>query len=741
MNFKTKDKLVNYVTMGELDKALDALLEIYPCPNKIREAVIAKKLKYETLEDNNNIGVLTTEEYNVGKLRLSKSILELIRKLSKRSSKELLNIRENLIQKYQKRLTQKRDSKIDITPILHYDKNKLNIKKYLKRPKDSLEKDSLISILRNHKHVLLLGEEEIGKTILILKLALQWLQSSINLHLPIILDLSLWEVGKVEFLDWLNDTLRQEYHFSKSQIKQFVSQKSLLLLFDSLDCLDQDERKLSLEKINNYILQNEVEYFLMCSREMEYTEIDIDIIVQVCYIASKDTKLKYEKKESSINIKNKNALIQTNSLSKRIPALKDIFGKPFYRDIAQKIFDNPNEEEDNYVELQNSSDLKTTLIEKFIDKKFKETKNPLGFDKKQTSAYLAWLTSILCKNNKLNSFELATFDDSQVVNALQLRFILNWINIFFNYLLSLLVFGIIIKWGGLVVTYEIEYSFEYTSLEEILDSFINIIKYLLHQPFNNIFFTFTIGAIIASFYAIFSITIGNFFKYDSFKLTTKPNGVYKVDFKKIFYLSLWTDILLHCTLYGILYAISGFIVGGIFYSLPLAVNWGITGLLLGGLIGFSKSIFDKLILRSNYTQIDKPYKRYISELIYNFLFTLVITYLLTLTIAFFYDKLFLFKNLRHWLINSIFISFLLSIINTTFLNHLIVHFCLYIEDKIPLRLVRFLRFAEKLKILKYESGKWSFRSKELQDHFFELSNNNINQRKDNLVDKSITYIL
>lgn len=121
--------------------------------------------------------------------------------------------------------------------------------------------------------LLILGEPGSGKTTLLLELTqdlLERAETQPTYRLPIVFNLSSWAKDKLQFEDWLIEELNVKYQVAKNVAKQWVTEKSLLLLLDGLDEVSDSVRNECVDEINRYHQQNPEIPMVVCSRSADY---------------------------------------------------------------------------------------------------------------------------------------------------------------------------------------------------------------------------------------------------------------------------------------------------------------------------------------------------------------------------------------------------------------------------------------------------------------------------------------
>lgn len=207
-----------------------------------------------------------------------------------------------------------------------------------------------------------------------------------------------------------------------------------------------------------------------------------------------------------------------------------------------------------------------------------------------------------------------------------------------------------------------------------------------------------------------------------------PNDIQKINWFNVFKLRYWQNSLFESLFTGLF---GGFLLSfltGLFgdFSSGLAL-----GLAFGLIYGFVDGLVDGLVDTQHFIIIKKPFQRLSKELLFSS-FQLGITLFLSSTFFLIidfisnYQYLDSFSNYR--LIDSIYlVPFILGIAgtligasSTVIYKHFLLRICLYWEKKMPWKWVTFFKYATKARLLEQNGGQWRFRHQILQDHFEEL---------------------
>ena len=124
--------------------------------------------------------------------------------------------------------------------------------------------------------LLILGEPGAGKTTLLLELARDLLQRAFQdetLPVPVIFNLSSWEMKQRSFASWLVAELGRKYQIPPQIGQAWIENEQILPLIDGLDEAHPDARRACLEAINAYRAEHGLLPLVVCSRTDEYRSL------------------------------------------------------------------------------------------------------------------------------------------------------------------------------------------------------------------------------------------------------------------------------------------------------------------------------------------------------------------------------------------------------------------------------------------------------------------------------------
>lgn len=585
---------------------------------------------------------------------------------------------ESLKERYQNRYQSKLDGRFEITLEVSEDFDS-SPRSITEQFEGNATKGEAIEVIRQafeqKGRLLIAGNAGVGKTVLLLKLAIDLLDKIEDLEkepFPIIFNLASWSEEYENFGDWLKAMLVSGYGFSRDFAEKFLRQERIIFLLDGLDELARNEtdeiaaekRAACLASLNDYlsgerkaVICSRIEEFLAMKKQQKQ-DAPVSAKVRVLNLTPKQVLEALKRARDDENLKHhtaaKNLLrIFENGANEN---LLEVLRTPFYFTAAMEIFDR---------EIPNDKDLpksvaesKTRLIEKFVERRLKSQSNP-NFESEKTKKWLKWLAKLM-ESKQLVAFELADLQPTDLAKKWKFSLVMGAVVSLVFSLITFLVIGwtigLIVGLGAGLVT------------------------------------GLVLGLLIVRLSPIFYEHIAT-------------EDVVNFDFSKPLNINYWKKLLntlLFSMFLGFLFSLLFGLYSGLFISLVLVL-----GVCLEGV----KKI-------ENVTYLQSPYQR----LYGGFFFQLFFAFALLAAFAVF---AFLLGNsdldyrLKSMRILLLFMP-LVIIVETVLYRHSILRFCLYLENKMPLKYATFLDYAASLRILEKDGGQWRFRHQNLQEYFAEL---------------------
>ncbi len=588
---------------------------------------------------------------------------------------------DSLKERYQKRYENKLDERFEIKLEVSEDwdgrKTQTFNERYDKDAKISEAFPRLKELFDSKDGLLIVGEPGAGKTVLLLKVALNLLGNT-NLKekepFPVIFNLASWNKDYANFGEWLKAMLVSGNGLSKDFAERLLREKRFILLLDGLDELARNEedaeadqkRAACLESLNNYL---DGEKTVICCRIDEFaamqknTAQDAPVSAKIKVLNLTEVEIFKALGHAQTNPKHHASAKNVSELIAKDEnaALRKILCTPFYFTIALEVFYKRLSAETNLP--HDEKELGTYLIEKYVERKLDKTSNPNNFDKEKTKKWLKWLAELMEKETKqLITFELADLHPADLTKR---WFFGGVVGLFVGLLVGLvgglvfgLVFGLI---GGLVFG--------------------------------------LVGGLI------FGLVVKNI----------KTEDIVKMEFT----IKSLKKGLVGGLVVGLIVGLVGGLFGSLFVGLVIGLVFGLVGVLFGGL--------EELKKINQITYLENPYQRLYGGFIFNFLlmisvFTLFGSFLSSLN---YFPKLQLTADVTLQELLPAFyavVAFpIYQLFTTPIFLHSYLRFCFWYEGAMPLKYATFLDYAAEARILEKDGGQWRFRHQNLQEYFAKLT--------------------
>jgi GTPase SAR1 family protein len=607
---------------------------------------------------------------------------------------------DSLKDRYEKRYQSKLDGRFEITLEVSDD--------FYSKPRSISEqfgenatKGEAIEIIQKafekNGRLLIAGNPGVGKTVLLLKFAINSLDNIKDIEkepFPVIFNLASWSEEYKNFGDWLSAMLVSGYGFSKAFAETILQQERIIFLLDGLDELARNEteeiaaekRAKCLAALDDYlkgerkaVICSRIEEFLSMKKQQRQ-DAPVSAKVRVLNLTKEQVLKALRQAGDDSEFKHHKA---ANNLLKIIEKEEndnflEVLGTPFYFTTAMEVFDREILNEKDLPEK--ADEIKKYLIEKFVERKLKIEANPNNFESEKTRKWLKWLARLMERKQRI-TFELADLQPADLDKKWHLDL---FIGLSFG-LFAGLAFGLFIG--------------------------------LLFSLFAGLVFGLFIGLLAV---LVMGLAINRFTRFDDYLST---EDIISLDFSNLLDLSYWKLLfsILVIDLFTVLCA--GLVVGlfvGLFGGLLFVlVGGGFSGLLVGLFFGL-----EELKRIESITYLQSPYQRIYGGFFVNLVFAVVVSLALagfTLSVNYINDNGLLNFTPKLMMMLAIFVPLVLLITTALFL-HSILRFCLYLEDKMPLRYATFLNYATELRILEKDGGQWRFRHQNLQVYFAELDN-------------------
>jgi energy-coupling factor transporter ATP-binding protein EcfA2 len=633
-------------------------------------------------------------------------------------SSDLERYFNSLIERYQTRYESKLDGRFEIT--LEVSENwvghtpKAIAETYSKDASVGKAFEYINESFKKHRRLLIVGNPGVGKTVLLLKLALNLLGESGPGNqdpFPVIFNCASWSEKFERFEDWLIEMFNISEGLSKEFAGQLLKNERIIFLIDGFDELARNEdeqiakeiRAKFLESLNNYL--DRKKQLVICSRIDEASMIQgrFPVAAKIKILDLGESQVKEALREA-LNDKTSN-VSATNLLriAKENRDLLKVLRTPFYFTIAVEVLDKQIVDEKGFPKEE--KEIKDYLQNAFIDKKLTVAPNPNGFNSLKTRKWLQWLGKLMEKK-QIVTFELADLQPTDLAKKWQFR----WVAGLFSSLVAGLVFSLAGGFPGLIV----------------IGMVIGMVT----------------GLIVGS---TKTINMGGVAQFDPSKLFSWVYWQKNLSFGFFsglgfgLFFTLLHTLIPHLLNYPILLSVDSLVFGSVF------------GLVFGSVFGLVKG-FNGLRRIKGFSYLETPYQRIIGGFINlgAVVFNIVITVFLLSFFVFLISSLF---GSEFWVIDSEstkivavdttyrgdvyvtektsaktligvtaiiygFVSVsMFAIFSTPLFKHLLLRLSLYIERAMPLKYATFLNYASEARILEKDGGQWRFRHQNLQDHF------------------------
>ncbi len=610
---------------------------------------------------------------------------------------DIKRLYDSLKERYQKRYESKLDGRFEISLEVSDNFDSPNPRSITEQFSKNATQGIAIEVIRKvfdkKGRLLIVGNPGVGKTVLLLKLAIDLLDKIKNLEkepFPVIFNLASWSEEYKNFGDWLNAMLVTNYGFYKKYAKELLKQGKIIFLLDGLDELGRNEKKEKasekrakcLASLNEYlrdgrkaVISCRIEEFKQM-KELTGQDVPVSAKVEVFDLSKAQVLLALEHAKLHEDIKHHTSAENLLKMfeSEENDSLLEALSTPFYFTTAMEIFDQVILTENKLPPTIDQ--IKRHLIFRFVETKLKNEENPNKFEPKKVIRWLKWLASFM-ESEKLTTFELAEFQ-REANNGILLWSIMFFINSFI--ILTPLYF---------IINPEVNFAviIIYATLFSILAS-INFSPNLSEWSFKPLFnwkiwlelVVGFIGFAILIFFIAFAISI---------------IGIFLVNIT-----------------FGI------FLVNNTFkHAIDLGLFWGLAVALMVSPIMF----YDVCGKAGKFEYLRFSYQKLRSKLLFS-LFINSCIYLLFISTGtiFYYSFRFQImpeKNMWLFMIISCFVA---SFLATPLIRYFIVGLSLFIQGKIPLKYATFLGYAAEARILEKDGGHWRFRHQNLQEYFANL---------------------
>ena len=586
---------------------------------------------------------------------------------------------QDLLARYQTRYQHKLDGRFEISLVVSEDLEDTSEQQFDEEfsadPQTGSAAQYIIELFEKRGRLLIVGSPGVGKTVLLLKLALHLIakaQTDPNQPLPVIFNLASWSPEYERFDDWLKAVLTQGYGLSADFAAATLREGRVVFLLDGLDELARNEdpdvaaevRKKCLTALNLSLYDGAKNAVICCRREefiamrnLTGTEgpVAAKVAVQDLTIGQIERALI----RATRSEKDRFAALHLLEALGQDPngAYRQVLTTPFYFTLALHVFDYS---EPPQIAAPDKQTLERNLMKGFIEKKVQVTENKEHFSVAQSFKWLAWLARFLDARQQV-VFELAHLQPKTLKRP----------------------------WWNKVA----------------------------HGVIMGLFFGVLMGAISVLLGLIFGLSFGFILGVILGGSDIETEDIAKWSFSPLLRWEVWRWVLLLSTSAGLV----GIVTSGL---IALANNGFrgpkedlsstlVSGFIYGSVIGILGGLFFFCRRISWFAKLSNPYQRLRAGILFNVLQLggLMGASSIVLMLLGWWES--------SWLLPIvIFIlgSFLGFLFNPLY-KHCLLRFCLTLEGSLPFKYVSFLRYATELRVLEEEGGQWRFRHQNFQDYF------------------------
>ena len=639
---------------------------------------------------------------------------------------------DSLKERYQNRYQSKLDRRFEITLEVSEDWNsdKPKTYKFGAESKISYAIDATRKAFDEKGRLLIVGSPGSGKTVLLLKIALELLGNEFKegQRLPVVFNLASWSGKHIRFEDWLIEVLNSGNGLSKNFARALLKENRIIFLLDGLDELARNEETKTASAKRAKCLDSIYEYaevghkYVICCRREEFVKMQkskshdelLPAKVEVLDLSGLDIEVALAVAQR--DGVNRASAEHLESIIRTHEAFSDVLSTPFYFTTALEVFDKSSLKELREKDFpEDIKDIKQYLLDKFIETKISHSAKLTNFERDEAKIrqWLQWLAKLMEKK-QLVTFELVDLQSSELIPK---RFSKLIIALFMGFLFSMW-FGL---WKGLLLCLyfgikDVRLCYEFGYKE-----FAKCCHLLLFYDSHSVFHGFLQGLLIGFFYGVAS----SFFKGVSIIDTSieYPDGAGFFQALKEAYRLLGRWLLRPITIGAIV---------GIFLSFWQGL---LPGLLLGLILALAahvNSFYDMVLIviyvsnevhgtdRVRYFQY--PYQKMNSSLFLSLILSSsLILFFIFLGLILAFINLSYVKVLETVFFMGLFWGVMIDRrIQIRLYDHVILRLCLYLEGAMPLRYATFLDYAAEARILEKDGGQWRFRHQNLQEHFANL---------------------
>jgi hypothetical protein len=330
---------------------------------------------------------------------------------------------DSLKERYQNRYEQKLDGRVEITLKVVKDWNSQQLQTIKEKFNDDANFGEAVEVINDafeqQGSLLIVGNPGAGKTVLLLKLALNLLEKADIAKgeaFPVIFNLASWSPGYEKFEDWLIAMLNSGDGLSTEFAAILLRQKKIIFLLDGLDELARNEdnetavrkRADCLNSLNEFLREGR-KAVICCRRDefvqmQEMTKQDAPVSAKVEILDLTEPEILSALEHAQSDNKSHVSAINLLKIVETNKVFLDVLRTPFYFTTALEVFDKHILKENVFP--NDKAGIRKYLLDRFIESKLFHTPNPKRFKNEKTRKWLKWLGGNL-EIAQLPGFELS----------------------------------------------------------------------------------------------------------------------------------------------------------------------------------------------------------------------------------------------------------------------------------------------------------------------------------------------
>lgn len=360
------------------------------------------------LRQSNMEGTLTHGEESTDSNRLNRDILQLVAMLERQlmeSDKLETEVRSYLKSRYSERIHQKLANRqpINLRRLpTNEGTSEDTSETFVQIDHEDIRGHIAETFGAAHGRLLITGKPGGGKTTLLIQLELALLETLTD-ELPVLLNLATWQKEFVTLETWLKELLPAELGTSKDYATELLQQKRLVLLFDGLDEVREEDRKSCLEAIGRYREMTNGRY-VITSRTEEYKAVAKDAPVHLQIEVGDLTFEQMVAELEAMGHEQAEALPLLKAIQ-RNEQLREVAQTPFYFNSLQLLFAGGTTLSELNFDGTTAEEIRDRLTPLLVEYELSAIPTDKGYTADDAKRYLSFLATNMTKYNKV-VFEL-----------------------------------------------------------------------------------------------------------------------------------------------------------------------------------------------------------------------------------------------------------------------------------------------------------------------------------------------